>query len=47
VKVAVTVLFWFMVTTQVLPLVLSHPDQPVSAELVQGAAVSVTVAPLT
>ena len=43
---AVTVLFWFMVTRQVFPLVLSHPDQLVSEELVQGVAVSVTVTPL-
>jgi hypothetical protein len=45
--VAVTALFWFIVTTQVFPLVLSHPVQLVSEELIQGVAVSVTVAPLT
>jgi hypothetical protein len=46
VKVAVTVLLWFMVTVQVFPLVLSHPDQLASEELIQGVAVSVTEAPL-
>jgi hypothetical protein len=45
VKVAVTFLFWFMVTVQVFPLVLSHPDQLVNDELVLGVAVRVTAVP--
>ena len=46
VKVAVTVLFWLMVTVQVLPLVLSQPDQLANEELLLAAAVRVTEVPL-
>jgi hypothetical protein len=44
-KVAVTFRLWFMVTVQLFPLVLSHPDQLVNDELVLGVAVRVTAAP--
>jgi hypothetical protein len=47
-KVAAMALSWLMeLTVQVFPLVLSHPDQPVSAEPLPGVAVRVTFVPLT
>jgi uncharacterized protein (DUF58 family) len=45
-NVAVTVLLWFMVTVQVLMLVLSQPDQEVSVHPGSIFAVRVTEAPL-
>jgi hypothetical protein len=42
-KVAVTALSWLMLTAQVLPLKLSHPDQLRTSEPTLGVAVSVTL----
>jgi len=46
VKVAVTVLFWFMVTVQMLPLLLSQSDQLVNVAPGNEDAVRVTGVPL-
>ena len=37
-KVAITVLFWFMVTVHLFTLVLSHPDQLVKVDPLFGIA---------
>jgi len=44
-NIAVTVLLWFMVTIQVLPLVLSQPDHEVNEAPINGFAVRVTEVP--
>ena len=45
-NVAVTVLLWFMVTVQVLPLILSQPDQEVNPHPASILEARVTEVPL-
>jgi hypothetical protein len=42
-KLAVTVLSWFMITVHFFPLVLSHPDQPEKVDPLPTVAVRVTI----
>jgi hypothetical protein len=46
-KVAVTVFAMLIVTVQVVPEAVSHPLQPLKVDPLAGAAVSVTLAPLS